>query len=307
MIYKIFAVVCFSVLASVSAHASDELKGVALSDETKKLIEIYRKNPTQDVEDALRKRVEMSYDKMLARKRSELTQLKKESKDTVKIEQMQKDIDELVKQRKIKIHNTMKRLSGKTQKSSKPHMQNYLPVQGAAKKISIAYAPVTNQEYALFIRQTKYEAPQTWQNGTFPSKKGDHPVTDVSYKDALAYCEWLTKIDGKHRYRLPTEREWEQAAGPMSENADINCQTKGTTPTGEYAQTLSAAGAVDMWGNVWEWTSTSKSTLRGIVLMNVKGCSWAASCSKCRTDYRGEAREPRFKDDALGFRVVREE
>lgn len=307
MIYKAFIAVCLFVLTSVSAHASDELKGVALSDETKKLIETYRKNPTKDVEDALRKRVEMSYDKMLARKRSELQTFKKESKDTAEIDKMQKDIDELVKQRKSRVNKTMMRLSGKPEKLDTKKMQNYLPVRGAAKKISVAYAPVTNEEYALFISQTKHKAPQTWQNGTFPAKKGDHPVTDVSYKDAVAYCEWLTKIDGKHLYRLPTEREWEQAAGPMPEDADINCKTKGTTSIKEHSKTLSAAGAVDMWGNVWEWTSTSKSTLRGILLMNVKGCSWAASCSKCYTDYRGEAREPRFKDDALGFRVVRED
>ena len=87
----------------------------------------------------------------------------------------------------------------------------------------------------------------------------------------------------------------------------MNCGlNKGTTPIDAFSETLAASGAVDMWGNVWEWTSTSKSTARGLVLMSVKGGSWASPHARCRTEYRGEAREPRFADDTLGFRVVRE-
>jgi len=106
---------------------------------------------------------------------------------------------------------------------------------------------------------------------------------------------------------LPSETEWELAAGKTPEDADINCAlNKGTTPIDSFAETTAASGAVDMWGNVWEWTSTSKSTARGLVLMSVKGGSWASPRARCRTEYRGEAREPRFADNTLGFRVVRE-
>ena len=303
MMYKTFAVFAIVLFACVCAHADDALKNVQLSDDTKKLIEMYRQNPTKKVEDSLRKRVEMSYDRMLVRKKTELAKLK----NADEINKMQEEIDLLTKQKESKVRRTMKRLAKKIEYDEKLKTVNYLPVSGTAKKISIASTPVTNEQYALFVEKTKHEAPTTWPRGKMPAKKYNHPVTGVSYKDAVAYCEWLTKQDTKHLYRLPTEEEWERAAGPKPKDADINCETKSTSSIGEYAQTLSASGAVDMWGNVWEWTSTSKSTARGIVLMNVKGGSWTTPCQKCRTDYRGEAREPRFSDDALGFRVVRED
>lgn len=307
MMYKTFAMFAIVLFACVCAHADDALKNVQLSDDTKKLIEMYRQNPTKEVEDSLRKRVEMRYDSMIARKKNLLANFQNESNDAAAIKKMQQEIDELVKQKNTKIHQTMKRLADKNSKSDKPKPQTYLPVTINTKKISIASMPVTNEQYALFVEKTKHEAPTTWPRGKMPAKKYNHPVTGVSYKDAVAYCEWLTKQDTKHLYRLPTEEEWERAAGPKPEKANINCETKGTSSVDKYNQTLSASGAVDMWGNVWEWTSTSKATARGLVLMNVKGGSWTTPCQKCRTDYRGEAREPRFSDDALGFRVVRED
>ncbi len=119
----------------------------------------------------------------------------------------------------------------------------------------------------------------------------DHPVIFVSWNDCAAFCEWLSKQEGK-TYRLPTEAEWEYAcrAGsnsryhfgddqeelirfgnvadadrlksefPDTTNAKIlsNYVSRRdgyvwTAPVGKFRP--NAFGLYDMHGNVWEWCS----------------------------------------------------
>lgn len=110
--------------------------------------------------------------------------------------------------------------------------------------------PVTNAEYAEFLRATGYPAPANWLDGTYPEGEEALPVNFVSYADAQAYCAWLTEQDGVNTYRLPNESEWELAAGHMPKDADFNCGVNdGRTPVEEYADvTRGAHGAVDFWG-----------------------------------------------------------
>jgi sulfatase modifying factor 1 len=115
----------------------------------------------------------------------------------------------------------------------------------------------------------------TWQHPrgpAMPAAAADHPVTQVSWKDALAYCAWRGK-------RLPTEVEWEHAArggrngGPQYAWGDrlvvdghykantwqgdfprLNTVADGyryTSPVGVFG--LTPAGLTDMGGNVWQW------------------------------------------------------
>ena len=49
----------------------------------------------------------------------------------------------------------------------------------------------------------------------------------VTFLLHLAYCAWLMKNDPAHIYRLPTEEEWELAAGHMPKDADFNCGVGG--------------------------------------------------------------------------------
>ncbi|OHB82971.1 MAG: hypothetical protein A2V98_07465 [Planctomycetes bacterium RBG_16_64_12] len=49
----------------------------------------------------------------------------------------------------------------------------------------------------------------TWRNAGF-EQTDEHPVVNVSWNDAVAFCEWLSRKEGK-TYRLPTEAEWEYA------------------------------------------------------------------------------------------------
>ena len=130
----------------------------------------------------------------------------------------------------------------------------------------IGRTPVTNAEYGRFVQSSGKAPPSHWEGGTYPEELSDHPVVEVSWDDAVAYCEWLTEETGK-RYRLPTEAEWEKAArgedgrfypwGNEWDKTKCNASESGvddTTPVGQYSpEGDSLYGCTDMAGNVWEW------------------------------------------------------
>lgn len=134
--------------------------------------------------------------------------------------------------------------------------------------------PVTNAEYKRFIDANReYAVPfvaddrmqsYNWDKATrtFPAGRDQYPVVLVSWKDAMAYCNWAGK-------RLPTEAEWEKAArgtdariwpwGNEWDTSKANSaeQHNGdSTPVGKFANGASPYGALDMVGNVWQWTSS---------------------------------------------------
>ena len=76
---------------------------------------------------------------------------------------------------------------------------------------AIGRYPVTNAEYAEFVRATGHRAPSHWRGDTFPEELADHPVVYVNWHDAQAYVQWLREKTDQD-YRLPTEAEWEKAA-----------------------------------------------------------------------------------------------
>ena len=123
----------------------------------------------------------------------------------------------------------------------------------------------------------------------------NHPVTDVTWYGAVAYCNWLSESQGEQvcydlsawtlsnpdagGYRLPTEAEWERAAawdadagrhwrygnaGDTLDTSQANFDeanpldlpfTPYTTPVGYYQNQTSPAGCYDMSGNVSEWVN----------------------------------------------------
>jgi len=69
--------------------------------------------------------------------------------------------------------------------------------------------PVTRAEYEGFVNATGHEPPRDWSLPLFAH--ADLPVVGVSWTDAVAYCTWRSRQDGRP-VRLPTEAEWECAA-----------------------------------------------------------------------------------------------
>lgn len=161
-----------------------------------------------------------------------------------------------------------------------PQHPLYLPAY------QISRVPVTVAQFALFIQATGYRTTAellgngweykpsgwckipgaTWQNphgqaGEY-ERKADHPVTCVSWHDAVAFCRWA-------EVRLPSEVEWEKAARGAdrrlfawgNEPPDAHCCNYDfivgdTTPVGSYPRGASPYGMLDVAGNVREWTST---------------------------------------------------
>jgi formylglycine-generating enzyme required for sulfatase activity len=119
----------------------------------------------------------------------------------------------------------------------------------------------------------------SWRN---PGSKmsDDYPVTMICYADAEAFCNWLSKREGR-KYELPSEAQWEYAArggkegkrfpwgddypdGRMLNMADrrspvpwadrtIDDRSEGPAPVGSYAP--NGFGLYDMAGNLWHWCS----------------------------------------------------
>ena len=164
--------------------------------------------------------------------------------------------------------------------------------------------PVTKGQFAAFVQDDGYQTdaekdgkggsglnlatagfeqkPEyTWRHPGF-RQGDDHPVVDVSWNDATAFCAWLSKKEGK-TYELPTEAEWEYACRAGTKTrfwcGDTDASLKGnaniadaslrekcpgvnwavawndgyafTSPVGSFK--ANPWGLYDMRGNVWQW------------------------------------------------------
>lgn len=128
--------------------------------------------------------------------------------------------------------------------------------------------PVTNQEYKAFLLATHHsEIPTSWAFRRYPTEKANHPVYTVTQGGADAYVKWLSTETGRS-FRLPTEAEWEWAAGgsdgrefPWGNTFDADCANTcetglfNTTPIGAFIEGRSPFGVFDMAGNVEEYVS----------------------------------------------------
>ena len=156
---------------------------------------------------------------------------------------------------------------------------------------AIGIYPLTFIEYDRFAKATNRAKPddQGWE-------RGNRPVTNISWLDAMAYCIWLSEQTGES-YRLPTEAEWEYAARAGTEtdywwgnemgHNKANCIGSDSPWSGEKTSPVDVFrpnpfGLYDTVGNVWEWT-----------------------CSKYEDEYNGEEQHFFNKTNISEKRAIR--
>ena len=112
---------------------------------------------------------------------------------------------------------------------------NFVPVPGTNVLFSIWETRV--QDFEAFVRATGHDAGEGWRDPALAARGSNmdstavfsqtplHPVTSVSWNDAVAFCRWLTekeraagKLSAQQEFRLPTDAEWSQAVGLPAES-----------------------------------------------------------------------------------------
>ena len=189
---------------------------------------------------------------------------------------------------------------------------------------------VTNAQFSTFLEETNRRAPAAAKFvGNYINSQPGHPVVNITYADAEAYCQWLTEKIGTP-VRLPTETEWEYAArggragnkypwgsGDPKPQARYNDNDpSGLKTVGKEAFAPNGFGLYNTSGNVAEWVSDyySNKYYKTSPARNptgparskervVRGGSWKTDKDQLEVSKR-KKREPHKTDEDRGFRVV---
>lgn len=193
---------------------------------------------------------------------------------------------------------------------------------------SIGRFLVTNGEFRSFALSVGAPPRDYWDGTTLDPWIQNQPVRGVTWDEAVGFCDWLANETGRP-FRLPTEEEWEKAARgtdgrlfPWGEEFRYTCANvweggvAEPTPVGVYPDGVSPYGALDMAGNVAEWTASFIGTYPGSegseVISEqveeygryrvVRGGCWQDAAKKARCASRGNPATHRA--ESIGFRVA---
>ncbi len=194
-------------------------------------------------------------------------------------------------------------------------------------RIAVGRHEVTFDDYDRFVKATNARRPNDQGWG-----RDSQPVIDINWFETLQFAAWLTEQTG-HRYRLPTEAEWEYAArgntttfywwGNELQRGQANCWGCGSRwdnrlPAPVDTLATNSFGLYHVHGNVYEWTC---SLYRAPLDQNALRCAEAEAAPTTWRVLRGGgwphevrgigapcrfANEPTMRLSSLGFRLVRE-
>ncbi|MBI3876868.1 MAG: SUMF1/EgtB/PvdO family nonheme iron enzyme [Verrucomicrobia bacterium] len=210
----------------------------------------------------------------------------------------------------------------------------FVPVPASSVLFSIW--PTRVLDYALFVHALKHP----WTRPNF-KQDPDHPVVNVTWHDAVAFCDWLTekerrekKIGENDTYRLPTDLEWSAAVelgketgatpaerdGQIADvfpwgkqwppprnagNYDPELRVDGfdfTSPVGSFSP--NSQGLHDLGGNVWEWCHDFYNGEQKY--RTLRGGSWRSAKSSQLLSSARLFDSPGHRVNIIGFRVVLE-
>lgn len=182
----------------------------------------------------------------------------------------------------------------------------------------LAAVPVTTSWYAQVT-------------GAETESGDDRPVVDVSWWDAVRFCNGLSERAGlppayridtaamtvawdetAHGYRLPTEAEWEYACragttGPHYGRLDAIAWYDANAGDGRHpvgGKAANAWGLHDMLGNAWDWCWDLYDPVMYGEYRVLRGGGWADAHWSCRASVRRRS-HPRLRLDDVGFRIAR--
>ena len=196
-----------------------------------------------------------------------------------------------------------------------------------SKDFYLGVTEVTQAQY----QKVMGENPSYFRGDKVQGDSSSHPVEEVSWEDAVEFCERLSELPEEKKaglvYRLPTEAEWEYACRAGSKTAFSFGDESGSL--GDFAwfrdnselktqsvgeKKPNAWGLYDMHGNVWEWCSDWFGKYPGKAVSDpagpekgsdrvLRGGSWHYEAAYFRSAYRHRDL-PSFRDDDIGFRVA---
>ena len=185
---------------------------------------------------------------------------------------------------------------------------------------------VTNNAFRVFFETLPADErikrlPHGWElddNGqpVIPPDQGEHPVAGVTWVDAKEYAEFVGK-------RLPTEEEWEIAAGGRDQRLypwgapydpkrcnGHDAKVEGTVAVGSIEKGATPEGCADFAGNVSEWTASGEDGQHvqklktGLTTVVIRGGSFLDRASRLTVQSRWIAPGLRTRESFIGFRCV---